>query len=291
MYYIGSKEDTMLKIGLKNSNIVSELVEENNLKFETLFLEDRSVAIVSYSKFDQYKEQLFSLSQIDEETIKSEPFLLDQDEKKKIEIYYTPFEYINEKAKVLIVGITPGLHQMKTSYSTVKNHENSGLTDEKILHEVKKNSSFAGSMRKNLIAMLDQLDLQNHLGIGSTSELFHHANHLVHTNSVISYAVFYNGKNYNGSTPDMLKNELLKTYILKNFTTELRSLNHPLIIPLGVNVSKVLHYLAENGYVEQHLMFHGFPHPSGGNGHRHKQFSQNKENMQRQMETYFRSYS
>ena len=207
------------------------------------------MAIATYSKFDKYKNLLLSLPQIDDEALMSEQFLLDKDEKKKIEIYYAPFEHINEKAKVVIVGITPGLHQMKKSFSTVKNVKGQ-LTDDEILHEVKKNSSFEPPMRKNLITMLDELQLQNYLGLSSTSELFDHASHLVHTTSVITYPVFYNGKNFSGSTPSILKTELLKKYVLENFKTEFRNLDNPLIVPSGVNVSKVLDFLAENGMLE-----------------------------------------
>jgi hypothetical protein len=248
------------------------------------------MAVAPYSKFDAYKDLLFSLPQIEDETLMSGQFLLDRDEKKNIEIYYAPFEHINEGAKVVIVGITPGLHQMKKSFSTVKNI-NHALTDNEILHEVKKNSSFEGPMRKNLIKMLDELQLQNYLGLSSTSELFDTASHLVHTTSVITYPVFYNGKNFSGSTPNILKTELLKKYVLENFATELRHLDKPLIVPLGVNVSKVLDFLAENKYIEPNSILSGFPHPSGGNGHRHKQFSSNKEDMQQQIERYFGAYS
>ena len=248
------------------------------------------MAIATYSKFNTYKNLLLSLPQIEDDTLMSEQFLLDKDEKKKIEIYYAPFEHINEKAKVVIVGITPGLHQMKKSFSTVKNVKGQ-LTDDEILHEVKKNSSFEGPMRKNLITMLDELQLQNYLGLSSTSELFDTASHLVHTTSVITYPVFYNGKNFSGSTPNILKTELLKKYVLENFATELRNLDNPLIIPLGVNVSKVLDFLAENRYIEPNSILSGFPHPSGGNGHRHKQFAHNKEEMQQKIERYFGVYS
>lgn len=55
-----------------------------------------------------------------------------------MEIYYAPFQYINERAKVVIVGITPGLHQMKKSYTTVINAKGHIHDDEEILHEVKR---------------------------------------------------------------------------------------------------------------------------------------------------------
>jgi hypothetical protein len=188
---------------------------------------------------------------------------------------------------VVIAGITPGLHQMKKSYSTVIELKGKEVGDEEILHQVKNNSSFEGTMRKNLIAMLDELQLQNYLGIASTSELFTTASHLVQTTSVITYPVFYNGKNYSGSTPNLLKTDLLKRYVIENFAKEVEKLNQALIIPLGVNVAKVLTFLADNDYMNANNVLNGFPHPSGGNGHRHRQFAENKEEMKQKIKAYF----
>ncbi|MFF2874922.1 hypothetical protein ACFVR2_01225 [Gottfriedia sp. NPDC057991] len=246
------------------------------------------MAILANSKFTKYKKLISSLSpSLETSTLKSEKFLVDKDEKKNLEIYYAPFEYINERAKVIIVGITPGLHQMKQSYSTVIRFKDTEMDDEEILHEVKKNSSFEGPMRKNLIAMLDELELHHYLGLNSTSELFSTASHLVQTTSVIKYPVFYKGKNYNGSTPNILRTDLLKKYIVNTFAEEIIRLENPLIIPLGVNVSKVLSYLTTNDYLNFDSILYGFPHTSGGNGHRHKQFAENKEEMKQKIKYYF----
>ncbi|MEH7380721.1 hypothetical protein V7138_09600 [Bacillus sp. JJ1533] len=246
------------------------------------------MAIVPDSKFDTYKKKILNLPMdYQEEDLKSETFLLEKDEKKHLEIYYAPFEYVNEDAKVMIVGITPGFHQMKKSYSTILDPKNKGFSKEQLLHQVKKNSSFEGPMRKNLIHMLDELGLHAYLDISSTSELFRTASHLVQTASVIRYPVFYKGKNYSGSTPKMLKTELLKKHITESFTNELVSLQNPLIIPLGVNVTGVFDFLAENDYVSRDSVLYGFPHTSGGNGHRHRQFAENKEQMKRKLATYF----
>jgi len=246
------------------------------------------MGIVAYSKFDVYKKLISSLiTPVEESSLKNDQFLLDKDEKKHLEIFYAPFEYVNEKAKVVIIGITPGYHQMKQSYSTIINLKHEKLSDEELLLEVKKNSSFEGPMRKNLIAFLDELQLQSYLEISSTSELFSTASHLVQTTSVIPYPVFYKGKNYNGSTPNIVNTDLLRKYIIENFATELVKLNNPLIIPLGVNVSKVLNYLEGNGLIDSNSILHGFPHTSGGNGHRHKQFAENKEGMKEKLKRYF----
>ncbi|MEH7386816.1 hypothetical protein V7147_15600 [Bacillus sp. JJ1521] len=246
------------------------------------------MTIVSDSKFDTFKDKILSVPiDYQDEEIRSETFLLDKDEKKSLEIYYAPFEYVNEAAKVMIVGITPGMHQMKRSFSTILDPKNKDLSDEQLLHQVKKNSSFEGPMRKYLIQLLDELCLHSYLGIVSTSELFSSASHLVQTASLIRYPVFYKGKNYSGSTPKMLKTELLKKHIMESFTQELVSMQNPLIIPLGVNVTAVFDYLSENGYVSPDSVLYGFPHTSGGNGHRHRQFAENKEKMKKKLASYF----
>ena len=245
------------------------------------------MTIASYSKFIQYKNLIQSLPSIKEETILSDQFLLEKDEKKQLEIYYAPFEYVNERAKVVIVGITPGLNQMEQSFSTVLNAKNQAVNDEDILSQVKNNSSFEGSMRKNLVQMLDEIGLHKYLNISSTIEIFNKASYLVHTTSVITYPVFHRGNNYSGSTPNMLKTELLKKYVTDQFVTELNQMDKPLIIPLGAKVSKVFDYLVEKQILDSSLILNGFPHPSGANGSRKKTFDANKEQMKDMLRVHF----
>jgi hypothetical protein len=247
------------------------------------------MTIANYSKFNQYKNLIQSLSSITPESIKSEMFLLEEDEKKQLEIYYAPFEYVNEHAKVVIIGITPGLHQMEKSYSTVLHAKNQEASDETILSQVKNNSSFEGTMRKNLVQMLDELKLHEYLNISSTIELFSSANHLVHTTSVISYPVFYKGKNYSGSTPNMLTAEMLKKYVTEHFALEIDQIKQPLLIPLGAKVSKVLDFLVEKRMIDSKLILNGFPHPSGANGSRQKTFESNKDQMKEMLRNHFQS--
>lgn len=247
------------------------------------------MSIASNSKFNIYKQKIQSLSSISEDTIKSDTFLLESNEKKKIEIYYAPFEYVNNTAKIVIIGITPGYFQMQQSFSTIWNYRDQKISDENLLHEVKKQSSFQGPMRKNLITMLDDLGLHKYLQIPSTTNLFDTHAHLVQTNSVIKYPVFYRGKNYNGSTPNMIRTDTLLTYIKEGFVQEINMIDNPLLIPLGVNVSQLLDFLIENDHIKQHTILRGFPHPSGGNGHRHLQFAQNKEAMKSYLQAYFQS--
>jgi hypothetical protein len=38
----------------------------------------------------------------------------------KLELYYAPFDYVNERARIVIVGITPGWPQMVASYEQAR---------------------------------------------------------------------------------------------------------------------------------------------------------------------------
>ena len=63
----------------------------------------------------KFIKQIKSLKKIDKKSITGKKFLIEKH--KNIEIYYAPFDYINSKAKIMIVGITPGLQQMLQSFT------------------------------------------------------------------------------------------------------------------------------------------------------------------------------
>jgi len=133
-------------------------------------------------------------------------FLIEKE--KDIEIYYSPHnEYINSKARVFIVGITPGFQQMSTAISVAKRElENSNYIEE-IQYKCKQAACFSGSLRNNLINMLDEIEINKSLKINSCSQLFKEKDYLLHTVSLIPYSVFVKGKNYSGHTPKLMKNE------------------------------------------------------------------------------------
>lgn len=64
------------------------------------------------------------------------------------------------------------------------------LDHEIIKRECKRNSRFAGSMRKNLIEMLDDLQFNKKIHIDSCSALFKNHDELLHTTSMLPYPVF-----------------------------------------------------------------------------------------------------
>lgn len=205
-----------------------------------------------------------------------------------IVMYYAPHnESINREANIVIVGITPGWHQMKTAFEQFVKSLSSGDTLELCLKETKKSAGFAGSMRKNLVDMLDQCGIPETLGILHSSELFGQSRDLLHTTSIIKYPVFINGKNYTGHQPPIDRSPLLQHYAYSEFPDELAQIRPPaLVIPLGKTVNHVITWLAEEDRLPDHTYLSGFPHPSGANGHRVKQFQQQKQQLQEKVKRW-----
>jgi len=207
------------------------------------------------------------LKKIDKKSVVSKDFLVNKDG--NIEIYYAPFDYINSKAKIVIVGITPGLQQMLQSYEVI----NQG----KSLKEVKDLSSFKGSMRTGLIKYLDELKINDILKIKSCESLFNKDSKYLHTTSLVKYPVFDKGKNYSGA--NILKKKILLDFIEKNFLEELKTFKKSIIIPLGNTVSSTIEYLNNKYNLKLACFLKGFPHPSGANARKNIQFKENKRNM------------
>ena len=212
-------------------------------------------------------QQIKLLETINQKNVKDKKFLLEKE--KNIEIYYAPFDFINSKAKIVIVGITPGLQQMLQSYEVI----NQG----KSLKEVKDLSSFKGSMRTGLIKYLDELKINDILKIKSCESLFNKNSKYLHTTSLVKYPVFDKGKNYSGA--NILKKKILLDFIEKNFLEELKTLKKSIIIPLGNTVSSTIEYLNNKYNLKLACFLKGFPHPSGANARKNIQFKENKRNM------------
>ena len=238
--------------------------------------------------FLKYYNKIKGLSSFDKENILNEQFELYN--KENMKIYYAPHnETINNKARIFIVGITPGWTQTSIAYETAHNGIINNLEPELIKKECKKNSRFAGSMRKNLIEMLDELNINEKLDLDSCSELFEEKDYLLHTTSIIPYPVFINNKNYTGSNPKIMDNEILYSYVKRYFYNEIEKLPNVLIVPLGKAVEEVLKKMIKDNLIKEEQCLLGFPHPSGANGHRKKQFEENKMKLLSIVEQYFKN--
>ncbi|MED5245019.1 MULTISPECIES: hypothetical protein [Priestia] len=231
------------------------------------------------SKHSYFQQCLPALQQLHnmnftKEQLLQKDFLIRQEN--GLSMYYSPHnDYINPDAHIFIAGITPGWFQMKTAFKQCVSSLSHHHPLEQVLYETKKAASFSGTMRVNLIDMLDRCGVQKAIGIDSAAELFASQRDLLHTTSVLKYPVFYKGKNYTGHQPPIERSALLSHYAFEVFTHELSEITNPcLIVPLGKAVENVLRKLSGEPSFSRHTYLFGFPHPSGANGHRKRIFEE-----------------
>lgn len=204
-----------------------------------------------------------------------------------LEMFYAPFEAINRAAKIAIVGITPGFQQMEIAIRSARAAIVSGRTNSEACVEAKANASFAGTMRLNLIKMLNEIRLHEALGIPDCGRLFDAFQFLLHTTSAMRYPVFVRGENYTGHSPRPLRHSALREMVFNVLASELAEVPDALIVPLGKAVEECLSALISSGLLSQDRCLFGFPHPSGGNGHRKRLFEQNRDMLQVKAASWF----
>lgn len=184
-----------------------------------------------------------------------------------LSISYVPFEAVNLGARVVIVGITPGKTQLVSAIREARRQLDLGASFETVLTAAKATGAFSGSMRPNLIALLDTIGLHQHLGLYSCDQLFGTHSALVQNTSALRNAVFLRNANYNG-TPNMLKTPFLKRELLAGFANEARQFSGAVFVPLGAAAAGALSFLSMEGIVRREQLLDGLPHPGGANAER-----------------------
>jgi hypothetical protein len=184
-----------------------------------------------------------------------------------LRIAYAPFDYIETKAHLVIVGITPGRTQALNALAAAEQALRQGKSIETALAEAKLTGSFSGALRSNLVAMLDDIGVADHFGLSTTADLFKAGSTGVHFTSALRYPVFVDGKNYNGS-PDMLRTPVLRQMIETHLAEEARALPSALWLPLGPKAEAAVAHLTGMGLLAHDRVLSGLPHPSGANAER-----------------------
>lgn len=184
-----------------------------------------------------------------------------------LSVVWSPFEYLPSQARLAIVGITPGRLQAENGLRAFRKALVAGRAMEDAMREAKLTASFSGTMRGNLVAMLDRVGLQRALAVGSCTELFSSELDLVHFTSALRYPVFSKGENYNG-VPDMLTTPFLRHWVDTTLAEEAGALRRAVWIPLGPKPTAALQHLASKGLIDGGQILDGLPHPSGANAER-----------------------
>lgn len=222
-------------------------------------------------KLENFSDQIIALNHQDLEGAEKLPGPLLITNIGPYETFYSPFDYINEDAKVVIVGITPGMQQAKNALLKAREVLKAGGTVDQARKEAKVFASFSGAMRNNLVHMLDHIGLNQYLEIDSAQSLFHENDNLVHFTSALRYPVFKDGKNFNESP---LK---LKEQVMAWFAEECKILRNAIYVPLGPKVVEVLELMVGLGILKSEQVLTGLQHPSGANAERVAYFLGRKE--------------
>ena len=174
----------------------------------------------------------------------------------KIVFESTEFDYVNPKAEVVIVGITPGNSQLDGSRE--------GLTP----REIKRKFAFAGRMRPNLVNMLDFIGVNRLLGIESCSTLWEKDFDKVDMTSLLKDATYIVGKSRRMMFKDtemIAKSKVLTDKYENGFVKDcLQYKRARLFVACGQGVYDELMKLKERGVITAPVV--AIAHPSGNNG-------------------------
>lgn len=183
-------------------------------------------------------------------------------------IRYTPFEYVNPAARLVIVGITPGPNQLEAAYNFVRSAIARGASDDQLLCAVKKEASFAtATMRPGLIRMLEHFGFDRLLGLSGAHELWGERHDLLHATSILPHAVFQQEKGFAGSFNSVLRSHMLSDHFKQHFVPSLQCLpKDALYIGLGPTVLDALDWCADAGMIRREQVAGAFCHPSTQSG-------------------------
>ncbi|SHF00885.1 hypothetical protein SAMN05444279_1148 [Ruegeria intermedia] len=185
-----------------------------------------------------------------------------------IDVVYAPFDHVERKACLVVVGITPGMTQAVNAINAAVRARCAGKTLQASLADAKLTASFSGgAIRNNLVSMLDAIGVATHFGLQSTSEMFRPGSTDVHFTSALRYPVFVSGKNYNGA-PNMLKTPILRSMIETHLAEEAALLPNAIWLPLGPKAEMAIRHLSDKGLISESRILAGLPHPSGANAER-----------------------
>ena len=200
-------------------------------------------------------------------------------------VVYAPLDHVNTGARIVLAGLTPSWRQAQAAYTA--HAELLDADEEEAGFEIKRRSAFSGSMRSNLIEMLDALSIHRHLGITSTEALFDTHAGALHATNVLRYPVFKAGKSYSGQNPRASGHAFLRAMLERLCAPELARVPNALIVPLGKAAEEGLEHLSELGLLRRERWLRGFPHPSAANGRRKAEFTRARDELEWQTQAWF----
>lgn len=180
---------------------------------------------------------------------------------------WAPFDWINDRADIILVGVTPGIRQATDALTELRRRLSVGASIEKAAEAAKVHASFAG-MRTLAARLMDSLGFAPAFGLSSCDELFGSAASRVHSTSVLRFLVLKNGRNFSGDRR-IMKRPMMRAMVYEHLVPELSALPNAWIVPFGINALTVLETLVTEGHVSGDRLLGGVLHPSGQQWNRH----------------------
>jgi hypothetical protein len=187
-------------------------------------------------------------------------------EEARYAVYYAPFDHLNPKARLVLVGLSPGRAQALVALETARRELLAGSDDVTAAAAAKHAASWSGPIRRNLVRMLDFLGVAARLDIASTAELWTKRTDLVHFSAALRYPVFVGAKNFNGAGVE--RSPFLLGQVDSYFAAECAQLTHAMFIPLGAAAQVACDRVVARGLIRPEQVLAGLPHPSGANAER-----------------------
>ena len=184
------------------------------------------------------------------------------------EVFYIPFEHVNRRARLVIVGITPGMNQLEMAYAEAQRLLHLGINHAEILEAVKTLAAFGGeAMRPNLLRMLRHFNFAKMLEISDEANLWDGASALLHSTSVVPHAAFKNGKMFSGSFDEIIKVRALRERFENDFVPTLSELaDDALYVALGKTPYDALKHCVGLAVIRENQLLGALAHPSRSGG-------------------------
>jgi hypothetical protein len=186
-------------------------------------------------------------------------------------VFYTPFEYVNTSARLVLIGITPGTTQLENSYAALQRALQEGATPEEALRQAKQQGAFSGDLRVNLIKLLRHFRFADRLGITDEAALWGSASSLLYSTSVVPHAAYQMKRGelamFNGSFSDILKSQVLNNCFRDHFLPSLKRLpDSTIFVGLGPTPQEALNWCVKAGHLRAGQVLGALPHPSRSAG-------------------------
>jgi hypothetical protein len=194
--------------------------------------------------------------------------------------FYAPFDWINEEADIVLIGITPGKRQVKTAIKALRSELRRGATAHEAARAAKQAASFEGDMRTIATELMDRFKLHRLFGLNSCVDLFATATDRAHYTSLLRYPIVHRQTKKKAGVPvtgwfdysggdHAFKSSMLRQSIREHFEPEIASFKNAWLVPFGPVPARALEDIAQRGVVSRSRILPGLNHPSGTQRNRH----------------------